>query len=183
LGLPLLNTDGTINSLQPKSGRREKVLELLHKTGLQPEHYNRYPTSLVAASGKRIVIARALALGPSFIVCDESVSALDVSVQAQVLNLLNELKTAFGFTAIFISHDLSVIRYMSDRIAVMNNGIIEETGLTEEVYNNPQSVYTQRLKQACRRFYGLTPWEFFLPSSLSSWRARTAVMVSCRVDV
>jgi len=93
------------------------VLELLHKTGLQPEHYNRYPHELVAASGNGLLIARALALGPSFMCVTRVFPALDVSVQAQVLNLLNELKTAFGFTAIFISHDLSVIRYMSDRIA------------------------------------------------------------------
>ncbi len=125
--------------------RKEKVMELLHKTGLQAEHYNRYPHEFSGGQRQRIVIARALALQPSFIVCDESVSALDVSVQAQVLNLLNDLKKEFGFTAIFISHDLSVIRYMSDRIAVMNNGTIEETGITEEVYNNPQSIYTKRL--------------------------------------
>jgi peptide/nickel transport system ATP-binding protein len=91
------------------------------------------------------VIARALALEPSFVICDESVSALDVSVQAQVLNLLNDLKKEFGFTAIFISHDLSVVRYISDRIMVMNKGRIEETGPAEQVYNHPKSEYTQRL--------------------------------------
>ena len=94
---------------------------------------------------QRIAIARALALEPSFVVCDESVSALDVSVQAQVLNLLNDLKKEFGFTALFISHDLSVIRYISDRIMVMNKGIIEETGIADEVYHHPQKDYTKQL--------------------------------------
>lgn len=125
--------------------RRDKVIELLEKTGLTASHYNRYPHEFSGGQRQRIVIARTLALEPAFIVCDESVSALDVSVQAQVLNLLNDLKASFGFTAIFISHDLSVIRYMSDRIAVMHNGIIEETGPTEYVYNNPQTAYTKKL--------------------------------------
>ncbi|MFZ1258947.1 MAG: ABC transporter ATP-binding protein, partial [Chitinophagaceae bacterium] len=94
---------------------------------------------------QRIVIARALALNPSFIICDESVSALDVSVQAQVLNLLNDLKKEFGFTVIFISHDLSVVRYISDRIMVMNKGKIEESGKADDIYFNPQSDYTKKL--------------------------------------
>ena len=125
--------------------RKEKVVELLEKVNLLPEHYHRYPHEFSGGQRQRIVIARALALQPSFIICDESVSALDVSVQAQVLNLLNDLKKEFGFTAIFISHDLSVVRYISDRIMVMNKGRIEEMGLADEVYNNPQSTYTQRL--------------------------------------
>lgn len=125
--------------------RKEKVLELLEKVNLRPEHYYRYPHEFSGGQRQRIVIARALALQPSFIICDESVSALDVSVQAQVLNLLNDLKKEFGFTAIFISHDLSVVRYISDRILVMNKGRIEEMGMAEQVYTSPQSTYTQRL--------------------------------------
>jgi peptide/nickel transport system ATP-binding protein len=125
--------------------RKEKVIELLEKVNLPAHYYNRYPHEFSGGQRQRIVIARALALEPSFVVCDESVSALDVSVQAQVLNLLNDLKKEFGFTALFISHDLSVIRYISDRIMVMNKGIIEETGITEDVYNHPQKDYTKQL--------------------------------------
>ena len=125
--------------------KKDKVIELLEKVNLLPEHYHRYPHEFSGGQRQRIVIARALALQPSFIICDESVSALDVSVQAQVLNLLNDLKKEFGFTAIFISHDLSVVRYISDRIMVMNKGKIEETGQANQVYDNPQSTYTQRL--------------------------------------
>jgi peptide/nickel transport system ATP-binding protein len=125
--------------------RKDKVTELLEKVNLKAEHFNRYPHEFSGGQRQRIVIARALALNPSFIVCDESVSALDVSVQAQVLNLLNDLKKEFGFTVIFISHDLSVVRYISDRIMVMNNGKIEESGPADAVYYNPQSDYTKRL--------------------------------------
>lgn len=125
--------------------RKGKVTELLEKVNLKAEHFNRYPHEFSGGQRQRIVIARALALNPSFIVCDESVSALDVSVQAQVLNLLNDLKKEFGFTVIFISHDLSVVRYISDRIMVMNKGKIEERGKADDIYFNPQSVYTQKL--------------------------------------
>lgn len=125
--------------------RKEKVIELLEKVDLKPEYFNRYPHEFSGGQRQRIVIARALSLNPSFIVCDESVSALDVSVQAQVLNLLNDLKKEFGFTIIFISHDLSVVRYISDRIMVMNKGRIEESGKADEIYFNPKSAYTQKL--------------------------------------
>lgn len=132
-----------INSTEKQ--RRDKVADLLEKVDLKAEHFNRYPHEFSGGQRQRIVIARALALNPSFIICDESVSALDVSVQAQVLNLLNDLKKEFGFTIIFISHDLSVVRYISDRIMVMNKGKIEETGAADSVYFNPQSEYTKRL--------------------------------------
>ena len=125
--------------------RREQVVELLEKVSLGAEHYDRYPHEFSGGQRQRIVIARALVLRPSFVVCDESVSALDVSVQAQVLNLLNDLKKEFGFTVVFISHDLSVIRYISDRILVMNKGRIEEIGEAEEVYRHPASEYTKKL--------------------------------------
>ncbi|MBL7708703.1 MAG: ABC transporter ATP-binding protein [Chitinophagaceae bacterium] len=128
-----------------EKARKEKVTELLEKVNLKEEHFSRYPHEFSGGQRQRIVIARALALNPSFIICDESVSALDVSVQAQVLNLLNDLKKEFGFTVIFISHDLSVVRYISDRIMVMNKGKIEESGKADDIYFNPQSVYTQKL--------------------------------------
>jgi len=125
--------------------RKDKVTELLEKVNLKAEHFNRYPHEFSGGQRQRIVIARALALNPSFIVCDESVSALDVSVQAQVLNLINDLKKEFGFTVIFISHDLSVVRYISDRILVMNMGKIEESGNADAIYFTPQSDYTKKL--------------------------------------
>jgi peptide/nickel transport system ATP-binding protein len=131
--------------LQTAAERRDKVTELLEKVDLKAEHFNRYPHEFSGGQRQRIVIARALSLNPSFIVCDESVSALDVSVQAQVLNLLNDLKKEFGFTVIFISHDLSVVRYISDRIMVMNKGKIEESGFADEVYFTPSSTYTKNL--------------------------------------
>jgi peptide/nickel transport system ATP-binding protein len=125
--------------------RRQQTIQLLEKVSLSAAHYDRYPHEFSGGQRQRIVIARALALQPSFIVCDESVSALDVSVQAQVLNLLNDLKKEFGFTVVFISHDLSVIRYISDRILVMNKGKIEEIGEAAAVYDHPRSVYTEKL--------------------------------------
>ncbi|HMU47134.1 MAG TPA: ABC transporter ATP-binding protein [Chitinophagaceae bacterium] len=125
--------------------RKEKVIGLLEKVNLLPEHFNRYPHEFSGGQRQRIVIARALSLHPSFIVCDESVSALDVSVQAQVLNLLNDLKKEFGFTIIFISHDLSVVNYLSDRILVMNKGKIEEIGTADEIMLQPASQYTRKL--------------------------------------
>jgi len=135
-----------VHHIQPEAkARRDKVIELLNKVDLRAEHFNRYPHEFSGGQRQRIVIARALALNPSFLVCDESVSALDVSVQAQVLNLLNDLKREFGFTIIFISHDLSVVRYISDRIMVMNRGKIEEAGDADDIYFNPQKEYTKKL--------------------------------------
>jgi len=118
---------------------------LLENVNLEARFFNRYPHEFSGGQRQRIVIARALALNPSFIVCDESVSALDVSVQAQVLNLLNDLKQQFNYTIIFISHDLSVVRYMSDRVLVMYKGKIEESGPAEEIYLRPKSEYTKML--------------------------------------
>jgi peptide/nickel transport system ATP-binding protein len=128
--------------------RKEKVIELLEKTGLKADHYNRYPHEFSGGQRQRICIARALALNPKFIICDESVSALDVSVQAQVLNLLIQLREEFNFSYIFISHDLSVVKFMSDRMVVMNKGVIEEMGPADEIYDNPQKSYTQKLIDA-----------------------------------
>ncbi|MCB9256041.1 MAG: ABC transporter ATP-binding protein [Chitinophagales bacterium] len=125
--------------------RKEKVLDLLQTVGLNPNHYHRYPHEFSGGQRQRICIARALALNPRFIICDESVSALDVSVQAQVLNLLLGLREEFGFTYIFISHDLSVVKFMSDRMVVMNKGLIEEMGVADDIYNHPQKAYTQGL--------------------------------------
>ncbi len=128
--------------------RKNKVIELLERVSMSEKHFNRYPHEFSGGQRQRICIARALALSPKFIICDESVSALDVSVQAQVLNLLNELRAEFGFTYIFISHDLSVVKFMSDRMIVMNKGIIEEMGDADAIYNHPQSEYTKKLISA-----------------------------------
>jgi len=125
--------------------RKQKVLSILKKVGLAREHYYRYPHEFSGGQRQRIGIARTIALQPKLIVCDESVSALDVSVQAQVLNLLNDLKKDFGFTYIFISHDLSVVKYMSDQLVVMNQGKIEEIGDADTIYANPTSEYTKKL--------------------------------------
>ena len=128
--------------------RKLKVEELLLKVNLDPLHFNRYPHEFSGGQRQRIGIARALAVNPKFIICDESVSALDVSVQAQVLNLLNELKKEFELTYIFISHDLSVVKYMSDRMVVMQQGEIEEMGDADQIYNNPETEYTRKLIEA-----------------------------------
>jgi peptide/nickel transport system ATP-binding protein len=129
------------------SGRsqKEKVLELLEKVNLTGDHYHRYPHEFSGGQRQRIVIARALAVDPSFIICDESVAALDVSIQAQVLNLLMRLREELGFTCIFISHDLSVVRFISDRMMVMQKGRIVEQGAADEVYHHPQNEYTRQL--------------------------------------
>ena len=134
--------------LENDKQRRDKVMYLLERVNLKPDYFNRYPHEFSGGQRQRICIARTLALEPKFIVCDESVSALDVSVQAQVLNLLNELKQDFGLTYIFISHDLSVVKFISDRIMVMNNGRLVETGYPDQLYENPQEDYTRSLLQA-----------------------------------
>jgi peptide/nickel transport system ATP-binding protein len=128
--------------------RRSKTLELLEKVGLKAEHADRYPHEFSGGQRQRICIARALAVEPKLIICDESVSALDVSIQAQVLNLLNDLKKAFGLTYLFISHDLSVVKYMSDRLIVMKDGAIQEMGEADRIYADPQSPYTRMLLEA-----------------------------------
>jgi peptide/nickel transport system ATP-binding protein len=128
--------------------RKEKVYELLGRVNLNPDHYHRYPHQFSGGQRQRICIARALAIEPEFIICDESVSALDVSVQAQVLNLLNDLKQTYGFTYIFISHDLSVVRFMSDRMLVMKKGKLVEFGEADAIYENPSEAYTRDLISA-----------------------------------
>lgn len=125
--------------------RKNKVIELLETVSLEAKHFSRYPHEFSGGQRQRICVARALALKPRFIICDESVSALDVSVQAQVLNLLLDLRERYKFTYIFISHDLSVVKFMSDRMIVMNKGKIEEMGTADAIYSNPQKAYTQRL--------------------------------------
>lgn len=129
--------------------RKNRAIALLERVGLKAEHFHNYPHQFSGGQRQRICIARTLAMEPKFIICDESVSALDVSVQAQVLNLLNELKQDFGLTYIFISHDLSVIKYMCDKMVVMNqNGKIERYGECDEIYANPQTEYTKHLIEA-----------------------------------
>ena len=125
--------------------REERVRDLLEKVGLDPQHYNRYPHQFSGGQRQRINLARALAVNPDFIVCDEPVSALDVSIQAQVLNTMQELQEEFGLTYLFIAHDLSVIRHISDRVAVMYLGRVAELAETEELFENPQHPYTDAL--------------------------------------
>ncbi len=137
-----MKVHGILNS---QKERKEHVLQLLEKVGLETSFYNRYPHEFSGGQRQRIGIARTLALQPKIIICDESVSALDVSVQAQVLNLLNQLKQEFKFTYIFISHDLSVVKFMSDQLVVMNQGKVEEIGDADSVYENPKKDYTKKL--------------------------------------
>jgi peptide/nickel transport system ATP-binding protein len=131
--------------LANKKARKEKAISLLEKVNLNGDHYNRYPHEFSGGQRQRICIARALITDPSFLIFDESVSALDVSVQAQVLNLLNDFRKEFNFSAVFISHDLSVVHYTCDRIMVMQKGKIVETGSAEQVYNEPVNEYTKKL--------------------------------------
>lgn len=141
-----INEPMKIHGILPnQKQRKEKIIDLLEKVDLKPEYFNRYPHEFSGGQRQRICIARALGLNPEFIICDESVSALDVSVQAQVLNLLSDLKEELGFSCVFISHDLGVVHYISDRIIVMNKGKIEEEGSADAIYFNPQKEYTQRL--------------------------------------
>ena len=128
-----------------KKQRKEKALELLSRVGLEASYFHRYPHQLSGGQRQRVGIARTIAMEPKLVICDESVSALDISVQAQVLNLLNELKEDFGFTYIFISHDLAVVKYMADQLLVMNKGAIEEIGDADEIYANPVKQYTKKL--------------------------------------
>ena len=128
-----------------KKQRKEKAMELLSRVGLEESYFHRYPHQLSGGQRQRVGIARTIAMEPKLVICDESVSALDISVQAQVLNLLNELKEDFGFTYIFISHDLAVVKYMADQLLVMNKGAIEEIGDADEIYANPVKQYTKKL--------------------------------------
>ena len=128
-----------------KKQRKEKAMELLSRVGLEASYFHRYPHQLSGGQRQRVGIARTIAMEPKLVICDESVSALDISVQAQVLNLLNELKEDFGFTYIFISHDLAVVKYMADQLLVMNKGAIEEIGDADEIYANPVKQYTKKL--------------------------------------
>ena len=128
--------------------RKAKTIEILEKVGLEASHFDRYPHEFSGGQRQRIGIARTIAVQPTLIICDESVSALDISVQAQVLNLLNSLKDDYGFTYIFISHDLSVVKFMSDQLMVMNQGKIEEIGEADTIYESPQKVYTKALIDA-----------------------------------
>jgi len=133
------------NILESDKERKERVCELLETVNLSGTHINRYPHEFSGGQRQRICIARTLALQPKFVICDESVSALDVSVQSQVLNLLNRLKERYNLTYIFISHDLAVVKFIADRIMVMNQGKIEEIAFSEDLYKNPQRDYTKQL--------------------------------------
>ena len=143
VGAPLRLQDGASSA-----PLRRQVQDLLERVGLSPEHYDRFPHEFSGGQRQRIGIARALALNPKLIVCDEPVSALDVSIQAQILNLLRDLQRDFGLTYLFIAHDLAVVRAMSDTIAVMNGGKIVESGPAEQIYTNPKNEYTQALLTA-----------------------------------
>lgn len=144
IGEPL-RVHGLVHS---REAEKNKVLHWLQRVQLKPEHYDRYPHEFSGGQRQRIVIARALSVEPEFVVCDESVSALDVSVQAQVLNLLNDLKRELNFTTLFISHDLGLIRYLCDRLIVLKNGQIVESGEAESICTHPNHPYTQNLLQA-----------------------------------
>ncbi|WP_332690473.1 ABC transporter ATP-binding protein [Devosia sp.] len=151
-----------LNTSMQAAERRQKAMQMLLKVGLGPEHFNRYPHMFSGGQRQRIAIARALMLNPSFLVLDEPVSALDLSVQAQILNLLKDLQDEFGLTYVFISHDLSVVRYIADEVMVMYFGDVVEHGTRDEVFGNPQHEYTRTL-------FAATP-----NASVESIRARLA---------
>ena len=148
LGEALVETMKVHNIGNSTKRRKERALILLEKVGLDASYYHRYPHELSGGQRQRVGIARTIALEPKLVICDESVSALDISVQAQVLNLLNALKEEFGFTYIFISHDLAVVKYMADQLMVMNAGKIEELGDADEIYAQPTKAYTKKLINA-----------------------------------
>lgn len=145
IGQAILEPMQVHQRLRSEEARKNRVLELLQEVGLEEQHYYRYPNEFSGGQQQRICIARALALEPRFLICDESVSALDVSVQAQILNLLLRLREDYQLSYIFISHDLAVVKFMSDRIMVMNEGRIEELAAADALYQSPESPYTQKL--------------------------------------
>jgi len=151
-GETIMEVVRTTGIIKGENASKKWIIDLLNKVGLSKAYYNRYPNELSGGQRQRINIARALATKPSCLVCDEAVSSLDVSIQAQILNLLNELKAEFGFSCIFISHDLSVIRFMSDRVLIMNEGKIIEHGEADAVFMHPQEDYTKRLFSSIPQF-------------------------------
>lgn len=142
----------TIHNIGQPGSRRDEAFALLTRMGIGEHLANRYPRSLSGGQRQRIALARALILQPEILICDESVSALDVSVQAQILNLLMELQREFKLSMLFISHDLSVIHHVSDRVAIMRSGQVVELGNTEQVFGNPQHAYTRELISALPEF-------------------------------